>query len=52
MQELKPLVIGFATDLIHVIELCLMLYYATELRCREQSSVDFYLAQQRRIPDL
>ena len=46
-QELKPLVIGFATDLLHVIELCLKTPYATELRCREQLSVAFYQAISR-----
>ena len=51
-QELKPLVIGFTTDLLHAIELCLKTSYAIELRCREQSSVAFYQAQQKRIPDL
>ena len=50
-QELKPLVIGFATDL-RVVELCLKISYATELRCREQSSVAFYQAQHGPIPVL
>ena len=51
-QELKPLVIGFTIDLLHAIQLCLKTSYAIELRCREQSSVAFYQAQQKRIPDL
>ena len=50
-QELKPLVNGFATDLLRVIELCLKTSYTTELRCREQSSVAFYRAQQGSILD-
>ena len=50
-QGQKPMAIGFATDLC-VIEPCLKTSYATELRCREQSSVAFYQAQQRNISDL
>ena len=34
-QELKPRVIGIASDLFRVIELCIKASYATELRCRE-----------------
>ena len=52
MQELKPLVIGFATNLLRLVKLCLKTTYATELRCREQSSVAFYQAQQGPIPVL
>ena len=44
--------IGFATDLLRVVELCLNTSYATELRCREQSSVAFYQTQQGPIPVL
>ena len=51
-RELKPRVIGFASDLFRVIELCIKTSYATELRCRERSSVAFSQAQQERIPDL
>lgn len=50
-QGQKPLAISFATDLC-VVEPCLKTSYATELRCREQSSVAFYQAQQRNISDL
>jgi hypothetical protein len=51
-MEVQRLLATFATGLLKTIQQCITLSFATELRCREASSVAFYQAQQKIIPDL
>ena len=51
-MEIQRLLATFATGLLKTIQQCITLSFATELRCREASSVAFYQAQQKIIPDL